>query len=371
MPEHEGVGEGPTFFLAGALERRFVAEGRSYARLAAEITKAHAQVTGRKPKVKFFVDRRKLKQICTGGKFVLNVTELEALDSYLEPHNLGLSSHPILTRTSILETLAKSEKVVFVLGLRDHGGRGGPGWELSYWDVTAMAELQRQVNRLSTTVQFDIRAVPYISRAQDAEATARTLEEVFGDKDTSLVILGSPGSNLACERALAPMLGLRPFESSLHRKPQPPFHFARPHEPGEFQSCVFVEPQDLRDFAPTVVLEVEQEHKWAFRLRDGVWKADPAGADPMKTYGVFCAQRRPKGQVWMVLAGLSGPGTLGAARLVREIDEPLSQPGPGVASQTLWAPVHAKSGVDDRGVPTIADSGFLARPEYWSPTGRS
>ena len=86
-------------------------------------------------------------------------------------------------------------------------------------------------------------------------------------------------------------------------------------------------------------------------------------------YGVIAAQRRPAGNVWLVVSGLTGPATHAAAMKVKEItaEIPWAQ---GQPSKVLWVPVKVKI---KAGPPTpfggdireIVGADFDGEPRIW------
>jgi hypothetical protein len=353
----------PKFFLAEALRDRFHAERRSWARLASEITNAHTRATQKQPSSREFVDRRKLQAISEGRRFVLSLEELEALDSYLEPLGLGISTHPILRKPSVIETLADRGRIVFLIGSRSHSH----GWNLSLWDVNAMAEIQHAVSRRRPGVTFEIRAVHLKRRTAEARAAAKKLDPLFVDDGPSIVCLGSPRANLASEVMFSRLFDAKPFLSSWGREPALPFHFVRPRDQNIYRSCIEIDATDVHELSHADAPALERGDKWALRVGDKLHLADPKGTEPqMTTRGVLMAQRQSRGQVWMVLAGLSGPGTLGAAEAVCDVDARLSPRRAGKPSLVVWAPVVADARSGGEESPELDRRELMEGPHRWS-----
>ena len=61
----------------------------------------------------------------------------------------------------------------------------------------------------------------------------------------------------------------------------------------------------------------------------------------VRSYGVIAAQRRPEGQIWVVIAGLTGPGTYAAATCLNAVEAPLPNAEDPHRGQVLWAVVEA------------------------------
>ncbi len=75
-----------------------------------------------------------------------------------------------------------------------------------------------------------------------------------------------------------------------------------------------------------------------------------------ETYGIIAAQRRESGALWIVVAGVTGPGTYAASRLLG------SHPGvpnrqPAEPSAPIWTPVIASvCEGEPRETATVADA---------------
>ena len=63
---------------------------------------------------------------------------------------------------------------------------------------------------------------------------------------------------------------------------------------------------------------------------------------PWDTYAVIAVQRRTANQVWVVVAGLTGPATLGAAKIVHKITDDLIVSSTTGRSATVWAAVRVR-----------------------------
>lgn len=344
------------FFLTGALQQRVKVERNNFSRLADKINAAyHADLKRRGETPDHKVDRRKLKAIVEGKSFSLSVWEFEAFDLYLDPFGMGLSHKPILRRTSILETLAEKQHVVFLIGTKPHE----EGHDLSLWDMTAMAKIQRYINNLDRSVRSDIEPIA-LPKTKSATNAIKKLREryLFHEDGPSLVILGSPRANLGAEVAIQLMMSPLVPPRSASRLP---FHFAWSQN-SNFRSYAAIEPAKIRRKRPDLAEAVEKKQQWALQIGDEYHVADARGANPMKTYGVLLAQRRKRGQVWMVLSGLSGPATLGCAEIAHHINQPLT----GQPSPVLWAPVCTSSSrPKGGGVDQLDRFELVHPPKHW------
>ena len=351
------------FFLRDALQQRLKGEGNNYSRLAEKINSAyHADLKKRGKEPEHSIDRRKLKAIVEDKQFVLNVWELEAFDVYLDAFGMGLSYRPILRRPSILETLTESRHVVFLIGAKRHD----TGYDLSLWDFKAMAEIQRLVNNFTPFVRFDVEPIVLPeSRRVDGEIEKLKDRTFFQEAGPSLVILGSPRANLAAELAIRMMAAPQMPPQKVKELEDAPFRFVWSRNTA-LRSCVAIEPEKLGRDHPKLARKAESQ-QWTLRIGDADHTASARRASPMTTYGVFLAQRRTRGQVWMVLSGLSGPATLGCAEIARRINRPLE----GRPSSILWAPVMTESSRPEKGAVDQLDKySLLHAPRTWPvPSG--
>ena len=168
---------------------------------------------------------------------------------------------------------------------------------------------------------------------------------------------------------LASMFGMEPF-----KRPQEPYEQQLPFRfvwsnkqceelPSAFALSETVLPKRPRDEPPppwrTLALKLDDKYHQITRDKR-----------PWETFGVVVAQRRRTGQVWVVITGVNGPGTLAAARLVHSITNALPDGDIGQHGPVLWAAVRGRVDVAERrrGDPRVLiDQGLLARPRIWHP----
>jgi len=332
-----GQGKEPTFRLAEVLRRRRDAEG-GYKQLARAITEANPADSARGGRD--VIDRRKLKKLVeTPAQATLSLGEMIALDHYLRPFDEGLSRRPILASPNLLETLAGSGDVTFLLGSKLRDER----LEISHWDVKSLAEILRGINSFSPAMRCDIEEV----RRGDTTKQARELVGEAGwmrlldDDGPSLVCLGSPRACHAAEIMLARMTGFDPFvETPLLGDGRPPFHFI--WRAMKFQSAFAVAPDTLASIAAGAARAVRKKDMYAalvFRPATAkepvVHEASYERIGQSRTFGVVAAQRRSSGRIWIVIAGLSGAATYGGALLVDSIGSSLPARDPDRESELL------------------------------------
>lgn len=359
----------PEFRLARILWERWNAEGRSYARLARNISLANGiRVSKTETGI---IDRRKLTKLIEQKEFSLDLIELQALDRYLDQFNEGLAHKPIFERKQILQRLVDAGNVTFLLASRARDTRV----DLSHWDVDSLAEIQRSVNRISSSCRFDQHNVLLRTTLQEAKRALNKpwLKEMLGDSGPSLVCIGAPRACHAAEAMLAKMFHVEPFAHA-RNDADLPFHFVWRREPQYvFRSCVARFGEDLRGFDRAATDEVVRGHAWAVQIGNQVYRAKFPGNKPTKAYGIVAVQRRSSGQVWMVVAGLSGVGTYAASLAVPSIADTLPEKiDIGEESKVLWTAIEANVVLDKRRksarLPRIVSWRILTGPNQWEPS---
>ena len=331
--------------LAKTLGERLFKEG-SYTALAQAISEANGLRTdenGNRPKDA--VDRRKLKNIVDGDeKLVFSVGELRALDRYLERYGHGLAYTPLFAKPDLLQSLADSGDVTFLLGSKPE--RDNFRVNFSHWDVLAMGEIQRSVNAFAPHVYFDIREV----RLQpDLDGTLRSIDEsecsqLLSDDGPSVVSLASSRANPASDLMLSEMFGRATFaDVPMDEKRSLPFHLVWPSTQNYIvPSCFHLSDCDLGRYDRSAAEIVRNERAAALVVGEEVWVDGLTRKGYGSTYGICVAQRRRRGQVWMVLAGLTGPATYATARLVKQMGTGLQGDELGGHSPVYYTPIRGK-----------------------------
>jgi len=358
---------GITLRLPEVLKTHMQEEGLSCLGLSRAIQHAYEKVTGgegsRPP-----LDRRKLKRILDrAANLTLSVTELEALDAYLAASNEGLAEKPLFRRDGILQTLAQP-KVVFYVGTRSQQKPRRRHY-MSVWDMRAYSAVQDGVSGLSPNTRSMLKDVVQVS------PSSRTLRKQLEDlgPETAVCSIGAPRSCFMSEVMLAEMFGIggEAFRSPAQPFGTLPFYFVWPPQRG-VQSRFALDFHQLTD--RELGREVKNEDSWAFVLLSGREYEELAlhwEENPFRDYGVIVAQRRPGNQTWLVVAGLSGPGTCAAAQaLVKDVrSRRASVPE---APHVLYAVVEADVTVTgeakvpgDRRALTQLD--LIVEPEVWRP----
>lgn len=362
---------GITLRLPDVLKTRMQEEGLSCLGLSRAIAHAYEKVTGSeggKPPL----DRRKLRKILERSHaLTLSITELEALDAYLSASNEGLAEKPLFRRDGILQTLAQP-KLVFYVGTRSQQKPRRRHY-MSVWDMRAYSAVQDAVNGLSPKTRSMLKDIDQVSPSSQ---TLRKQLDNLGP-ETAICSIGAPRSCLMSEVMLAEMFGIgsEAFHSPVQPSPTVPFYFVWPPERG-VKSRFAVDWHQLAD--PTLASEVKNEDSWAILLWNSRKREELAlrwEKNPFQDYGIIVAQRRPRNQTWLVVAGLSGPGTCAAAlALVRDgQSRTISVPE---APNVLYAVVEAEVTVtDDEKVPgdirSMNQLNLIVGPNTWHPPGDS
>ncbi len=296
-------GAAPVLRLARVLKQQ-LDEQPGYSRLSRRIAEANADHGG------CSVDRRKLKQLVAGGDVTLTLRELIALDRFLTPLGEGLADKPLFERPAPIRSLVAKARVTIVLGayIRPKGRRN----DLSRWDVRSMAHLLRAIEKRRPETHVDIRDA--LSYKERPEAPKYLVEP-----GPSMCSIGSPRASFATEIMLAKMVGVEPFvRGSAQRAP---FRFIwSPKAPGRHASCFRIEPDQILPRDEKFVRDVRDGIVWgALQVNDGLYITRAAPHETgqerdqiWKSYGIVVTQQRADGSVWMVCAGLTGPGTFAA-----------------------------------------------------------
>ena len=362
----------PGFRLSRTLGERKAKEG-SYAALSRAIERSNAAAsqadTGPEDRSPV-LDRRKLKALVEGApNLVLSLQELRALDCYLERYGEGLAYVPLFEKPDLMQTLADSGWVTFLLGSK-------PELEhryFSHWDVLAMAEIQRGISSSEVSVRFDIQDV-LLHETQEAAAAsseAKGWAELLGDQGPSLVCLGSSRTGPAAEAMLCRMFQCSEFKNPpAAEKRLLPFHFVwKPMLDYVFPSYFHLESADIYSRDPDAAKAVRENNASAVLTAEDVF-VDPVHPDHAgDTYGVCVAQRRKRGQVWLVLAGVTGVATFVAAKLAKNLATRLHEQKPGQDSDVYWAVIRARVTEDPNrslaSVRTFAEEAVVSGPHVW------
>lgn len=359
--------ESPELGFIGILKDQFD-KTHGYLGLAKAISKAN----GARASDPDVVDRRKLKKILEHDpELVLKVSELAALDRYLEPLGHGLAYNPLFLRSNLLQSIASAGKpVTFLLGSRRFDEI-----RLSHdhWDVRALAQIQRGVGSFAPEVRFDIRDVLL---HEDLGGARYSVEKgkwtkLLADDGPSLVFLGTNRATHTTELALSRMFGVEPFDAGSKDKRSLPFHFAWARDVEDVYASAFHYTADeLRAIDPRAARAVAESRASALEADGRVYldrvkqkRQNERGA----SLGVCVAQRRPGGQVWMVLAGITGPATYAAARVASRLELNLTDDGGRVYWTAVYGTVHRDANRTSGTFLALKDEGAVGKVMSWPP----
>lgn len=371
----------PRTFFAEILRTRAKQEG-GYLGLAQAISRAYRQNILDPSALGdvVIIDRRKLASLANHNRNVkLSIVEIEALHAYLEQMEVGLTQRAFFNFTSFVQELAQSLDAAMIVPSR----LGAEGPVLSYWDWQATAEIQRTVNLFSNTISFDLIDV---HRSSQKSTPRRGRWQRLFDKSgpSSVICIGSPRSNRATERALIKMF--RPKPNPTARWKSLPFSFVFLNEEGgesasEGMASKFSRPVDqFKGAHHELVASVRAGKGWGLIAGDRSFLSEAAFernapakmAKRIRSYGVIAAQRQDHRLV-VVVAGLTGPGTLAAASRLSAMTGPLPQRGGPQEKAVLWGVVETvvdTTQMRDGGPPALEAHRFVVKPSLWDPDKR-
>ncbi|MBW2697766.1 MAG: hypothetical protein JRE70_14900 [Deltaproteobacteria bacterium] len=294
-----------------------------------------------------FVDRRKLKAIVeNSSKLVLSIGELRALDQYLEPFGHSLAFNSMFEAPEVLRCVAEFGRVAFLLGSKtdEHDAFRV---NISHWDLLGLNHIHHGVLGFSQNVRIDIREV----RMQVNETLARSdlddpeLNQLFDDHGPSLVILGSSRGNQMAEWALTRMANEAPYVAAGPGGPANlPFHFVWPSGGYVLPSRFHLTGEEANREDPVAGDAVLNRNAACFRYSGGYLIDDlTLGKPEGYTYALCAAQRRERGQIWLLVAGLTGPATCAGAQWVNKFATGLYELQPGRRSGVFWNLVRARA----------------------------
>jgi hypothetical protein len=289
---------------------------------------------------------------------------------------MSLAVSPLLASHSILPHVARSEKMLFLLGAypRTEDMR----IDLSHWDFKSVTHLVNAMNSRAPRAGYTMEEVIYQDGMAPSEFSRQPWFRRIAD-DTSIIAIGSSRVNHAAEYLLSEM-----FPSVESR----PFFFTSPDSSPSFQSAFWLpfnqfavrgKRRGIRlDDRVSNMLRDEQSGVRALVadnalfVSDRLLKSSPqfgvnSVGEYLKTYGVVAVQRRSKGGIWVAVCGISGPGTFGSACAIDTAIGLLPHVKPGGHSDPLWVVVEI--GIQRK--PEFADPREVVGQEiiYPSPVG--
>lgn len=319
------------------------------------------------------VNHQTLKKIANAPeRCALRYNLLMALDTYFTDRGESLADLPLLEKRGIIECLVNARRIVFLLGSRPR--KAEQRHYLSRWDTRSLAELLSASCKFDVHINYAIEDV-LLRPAFNAELVRKEKwHDLLTDGSSSLIAIGSPLACLASEVMLAKMFGVPPFQSpdlSLSDKQRLPFFYAwPPNKAPRFRSAFALDARQLAKFNRRPARALQENRIAAFVLDQEVFEV-PRHGNRWTMYGVIAAQRREEQSVWLVVSGLSGPATFGAAMHTKRITAELPWKKDAVAP-VLWVPIEA-SIVADESLGSEGDNRelvsvkALSPPRLWHP----
>jgi hypothetical protein len=251
------------------------------------------------------IDRRKLKSLLAGKNVTLRISELEALDDFLNNYHQGLAFVPLFERPALLETLVAMKQVHFLVGARSIK----KNLSVSHFDTEAYGHIARFL----TSPRLEV-VLMHTQRRRGVRNIQIESWEWALQSEKAVVAIASPLSNRGTNRMLELMFGLpsyvspSPFEG--RRRPELAFVMPEPHLSRAASSFV-----ESPAHMPGKRAHEIHDRCWALRVGEELFVSQEEQGDQRwsTTYGVIVAQRRASGQIWVVVAGLHGAGTHAAA----------------------------------------------------------
>lgn len=286
------------------------------------------------PDKKWRVDRKKLQRITEHDEYLkLTVNQWIALDHYFTSRGVSFSETPLFER-NILEPVGDSGHVCFILGSvrsdQDHRNN------VRAWDCRSMALLLQEIGKSGRHVEFEIQDTLLDETFKISVVEKEPWYQYLTKPCYSVVAVGSPRICVASEVLLAEMFGVprfTPGAASLL-----PFHFIWADRTMPYESSFSLNTEQLPKRYRAVANSVARGESDALMLGSEVheFARKPKNCN---CPAVIVAQRRKDKKVWMVVAGLSGPGTFAAARfLAEEVTDSLPLPSErGQHGPVLWA----------------------------------
>ncbi len=286
-----------------------------------------------------------------------------ALGTYFPELNLM----PPFVVPGVLDGLAGTPKLVFMLGAKPRPKERRN--DISHWDALSLAELLTDCSKRRPN-EIDIEYVLWRSPVKPETIVQEPWAAALDDDECSVVSIGSPMASLSSELMLARMFKVRPFtEPQFRTANQVPFCFVwRPEVVKGFKSAFGLAASGLEALDAAVAADVKKNRAAAFIQDDKIY-AVPVKGTAWTMHGIIAAQRRATGNVWLVVSGLAGPATCGAAKKVKDVMDELPW-AKGQPSKVLWVPVkveiHAsKSSSADGDVRRIASVDFDGPARIW------
>ena len=264
------------------------------------------------------IDRRKLKRLIEGEDVVLAISELRALDRYLDRIGEGLAYRPIFARPDLLQALADSGHVTFLIGSRQM--RGAESGSFAVWDVLALAEVQRSLSALGRSLTFDIQEVPFDAPKRRPKRWIQEEGERLRRESGAVVCIASSRTNAAFELIMGAATGCEPYtDCSLEEKRALPFGFAWNSSLEVSPSAFWLRPEEIADLDEQIAQRVRAAVSTALVVGKDIFEDTVMPNKWGTTHGLVVAYRPAEAGLRLCIAGVTGPGTLCAARMANRL----------------------------------------------------
>jgi hypothetical protein len=311
-------------------------------------------------------------------KLVLSLAELRGIDRYLERFGHGLAYNPFFEKPELLRCVAESRHALFLLGSK-RDPKDDFRINISHWDVLGLSCIQGGVQGYAENLLLDIRETRMHEDVTEArqDLDDSELQRLYSKRGPSLLCLGSSRGNQMAERMLCNMANLKPFTDNAPGKHRNlPFYFvwAKPRDyvlPSQFHLYADDAISDNREAGEAVM-----QKRAACFWHEGGYLIDDLSIDGKRegfTYALCAAQRRENKQIWLLVAGLTGPATYAAARWVHKMPTDFDhQSKSGRPSWVFWNLLRAKAtpvAEGKGGIYTVGDAEVVTHGVAWGPKG--
>jgi hypothetical protein len=290
-----------------------------------------------------------------------------AFDNYFTPQGASLRHLSALETLGIFESLGDKQRLVFMYGAKPRPEEQRT--DNSLWDTRAQLGLVRHASQVGRQHHIDAQEVLWRSPVDPATLTNEPWFRTLDDDQASVVSIGSSLAALSTEIMLSRMFDVKPFEPPHVTQRPVPFYFVWLHKfANGFRSAFGLTGEELRADHPDLARRVQRNATTAVQIEGTLYEA-PTKGHLWTMYGIIAAQRRAAGNVWVVVSGLHGPATFGAATMVSKITNelPWSSKGP---SKVLWVPVKVlvragKAKPTDGDIREVVSADFEGKPRIW------
>jgi len=324
-----------------------------------------------------FVNRHKLRTLAQG-----DLTEVVTFAQLLSIERVAADVHESLFKKPFFQLpedlfshVARMTRVVSLLSARHVVHEGDKKRNvLADYDVLGMLDFYTHLSEFGPRAKIDYRDIVLRDSVTAAITAVKPYVNLLSEPEIALVTIGSSRANHFTEELLCRMCGVDRFSA------QPlgslPFHFIfpasdQPKLPSAFQpdqgALEATEPKkakSVREGSRAMVASVNGAQR--------VWLAEPREWHRSRDLGIIAYQRRQDGQLWIVFAGLSGAGTLGAVKTATQCTLPVpAHTAVGTVPLVHYAPIEVKlqedSARDGSAIRHIINVEMLCAPQVWEP----